>query len=75
MALFLSVELGDQVRIGNSTIAFEQKTGRRIRLRIESTEDVAHEKAGDRTDPVAELATERPSPRLTRPIQTNTTPR
>lgn len=69
MALFLSVELGDHVRIGNSTIAFEQKTGRRIRLRIESAEDVTHEKAGDKAEPAPA------SPRLTRPMQATTTPR
>jgi len=47
MALFLSVELGDTVKIGSSTIAFEKKSGRMVRLKINSAEDVEHVKSGE----------------------------
>lgn len=56
MALFLSVELGDQIRIGSSLITIEQKTGRRIRLRIDSREDVDHKQGGDVASPRAAAA-------------------
>ena len=62
MALFLEVEPGDTVRIGDSVIRVENKTGRRTRIRIDGSSDVDHQKAG---------AKERPPVVLTRPhIQT-----
>lgn len=74
MALFLSVELGDQIRIGESLITIEQKTGRRIRLRIDSREDVDHKQGGDAAPARAPSSAESkpavaqsPTHRLTRP--------
>jgi hypothetical protein len=47
MALFLELEPGDQVRIGKTTVVrMERKSGQRARLRIQSTDDVDHVKAG-----------------------------
>lgn len=43
MALSLSVEPGDRIRIGDSVITIEQKSGRKIRVRIESREDISHD--------------------------------
>lgn len=42
MALFLSVEPGDSVRIGDSVISFEKKSGRQVRVRIDSKLDIEH---------------------------------
>lgn len=46
MAVFLDVPVGDSVRIGNSTVTVEEKSGRRARLRIDTREDVSLERAG-----------------------------
>lgn len=61
MSLFLTVELGDDLKIGNSLISFEEKSGRRVRMKIDSQEDVEHIKRAD--EPVKE----KPIPSLTRP--------
>lgn len=48
MALFLEVEIGDAVRIGDGTVVrLEAKSGKRARLRIESRDDVNHIRGGD----------------------------
>lgn len=44
MALNLDLSPGDVVLIGNSRLTVEEKTGRRTRVRIESNEDVRHQK-------------------------------
>lgn len=46
MALFLNVLPGESLTIGRTRITLEDKAGRRARLRIESPDDVHHEKAG-----------------------------
>lgn len=43
MALRVDVEVGQAIKIGNSTVTIEDKNGRRARLRIESDEDVTVE--------------------------------
>lgn len=45
MPLYLDVQPGESVRIGESTIAVEQKSGKRTRLRIDSPDRVEHVKA------------------------------
>lgn len=48
MALFLELEPGDAVRIGpGTTLQLVAKSGKRTRLRIESTEDVQQIRAGE----------------------------
>lgn len=47
MALHLDVEPGDTIRIGNTLVRMERKNGRRARLSIDSSEDIAQYKAGD----------------------------
>lgn len=49
MALFLEVEPGDEVRIGESRVRIERKGGQRVRLRIQSEDDVEHVKPSDTT--------------------------
>jgi hypothetical protein len=74
MAVFLDVPVGDSVRIGNSTITVEEKSGRRARLRIDTREDVSLERAGAmrRVEPAPPSAQPAPSaptpPVLTRPV-------
>lgn len=49
MALRIDVEIGQTVKIGNNvTIVLEQKSGRRARLRIDSTEPVTISEAVDK---------------------------
>jgi len=60
MPLFLTVELGDELKIGRSLISFEEKSGRRVRMKIDSQEDVEHVKRADEPK-------EKPTPALTRP--------
>ena len=60
MPLFLTVELGDELKIGRSLISFEEKSGRRVRMKIDSQEDVEHVKRADEPK-------EKPIPALTRP--------
>lgn len=71
MALFLSVELGDSIRIGRNLVTIEVKSGRRVRLRIDSDDDIEHLRPGE------EPASPDPDPpgppgpeRLTRPSLT-----
>lgn len=48
MALFLELEAGDVVNIGpHTTVRMEAKSGKRTRLRIESTEDVKQVRSGE----------------------------
>lgn len=61
MALFLDIEPGDTVRIGQSSIVLEAKSGRRARLRIDSTEDVTHSKGGSEST-LARSAPTEPAP-------------
>lgn len=50
MALFLDLDNGDAVRIGEGTVVrLEAKSGKRARLRIESSEDVEHVKGAEPT--------------------------
>lgn len=59
MAVFLDFDQGDTLLIGAGTkVVFERKSGRRTRVRIESTQDVERIEAGD---PVP--ASARPAPR------------
>ncbi len=69
MAVFLDVPVGDSVRIGNSTITVEEKSGRRARLRIDTREDVSLERAGATSRPPSPApAAQAPVPPvLTRP--------
>lgn len=70
MALSIEVLPGERVRIGNTTITIEDKTGRRSRLRIESSEHVSLEKAGavpTRPPPSESPPTTSVAPKLTRP--------
>lgn len=62
MALYLSAELGDSVRIGTTMVTLENKSGRRVRLRIDSEEDIEHLRAGE--EPAEKPA--EPEPRLER---------
>lgn len=67
MALFLSVELGDSIRIGANLVTVEVKSGRRVRLRIDSDEDIEHLRPGE-TPSEPEPEPEPPRlERLTRP--------
>lgn len=45
MALYRDVKPGDELRIGNTKITVETKSGQRTRLRIDSPFDVEHVKA------------------------------
>lgn len=48
MAVYLDLAAGDTLLIGSNTrIRLERKSGGRARLRIESSQDVDHVKAGD----------------------------
>jgi hypothetical protein len=52
MALFLDLDTGDAVRVGDHTVVrLEAKSGKRARLRIESTADVEHVKGAEPTTP------------------------
>lgn len=63
MALFLDAEPGDEIRIGQSVVRIERKSGQKARLRIESTEDVHHTKPGDEPEqPAAPAFTRAPRP-------------
>lgn len=62
MPLFRDVQPGDVLRIGDTSITIEQKTGQRTRLRIDSPHDVEHVKAGAR-------------PAMTRPDMPEAAPR
>jgi hypothetical protein len=46
MALYLDLEQGESLRIGQSTVRIESKTGKRVRLRIDGPEDVRQVKPG-----------------------------
>lgn len=48
MTLYRDVQPGDTLRIGDTVIAIEQKSGQRTRMRIDSPLDVEHVKAGSR---------------------------
>lgn len=72
MAVWLDVPIGDSVRVGNSVITVEDKSGRRARLKIETREGVSLERAGaPRPAPAALPPAQPPSPggqfTLTRP--------
>lgn len=59
MALFLDLELGDALRIGDDTVVrLEAKSGKRARLRIESPADVKHLRGGEE----AKAGLTRPAP-------------
>lgn len=48
MAVYLDLAAGDTLLIGSTTrIRLERKSGGRARLRIESSQDVDHVKAGE----------------------------
>jgi hypothetical protein len=66
MALFLDVSPGDRVIIGGTIVTVEEKSGRRIRFRIDTHADVKHERAERRA------VGEEPLPRLTRPARRTT---
>ncbi|MGO4700283.1 hypothetical protein [Dyella sp. 2RAB6] len=58
MAVFLDFDQGDTLLIGAGTkVVFERKSGRRTRVRIESTQDVQRVAAGD---PVPDSARQAP---------------
>lgn len=48
MPLYRDVQPGDELRIGDTVISIEAKTGQRTRLRIDSAHEVQHRKAGAR---------------------------
>lgn len=48
MPLYRDVQPGDELRIGDTVISIEAKTGQRTRLRIDSVHEVQHRKAGAR---------------------------
>lgn len=48
MTLYRDVQPGDTLRIGDTVIAIEQKSGQRTRMRIDSPLEVEHLKAGAR---------------------------
>jgi hypothetical protein len=66
MALSLEVLPGDRIRIGTSIITVEEKSGRRSRLSIDSTDPVRHDRAGSKPA-TAPAPTPGGPPRLTRP--------
>lgn len=63
MAVFLDFDQGDTLLIGDGTrVVFQRKSGRRTRVRIESTQDVERIEAGD---PVPASARQAPRQRET----------
>lgn len=69
MGLFLELLPGEGVRIGDSTVKVEDKSGRKIRLRIESSEEIEHVKdaAALRRGPRTTASPAAPGPSLQRP--------
>ena len=61
MALFLDASPGDRIIIGGSVVTIEEKSGRRIRFRIDTHADVKHERSDKRAPG------EEPAAGLTRP--------
>lgn len=51
MALFLDVGTEDTLRIGDTLVTLEYKSGRRARLRIEGSAEVVLERSGKQAQP------------------------
>jgi hypothetical protein len=61
MALKLDLAPGDAVRIGNSIIKVEDKSGKRTRVSIDSDEDIQSYKAGSKVPNRQALSRDRSS--------------
>lgn len=65
MAAFFEVAAGDSLVIGKSIIKVERKSGQKVRLAVDSSEDIEHIKAGERASHGAD--SDEPAPYLRRP--------
>lgn len=72
MPLFRDVQPGDRLTIGDTVIEVESKTGQRTRLRIDSPQEVVHDKAGARPQFAAPPI---PTPRPSAPAEPTGAPR
>lgn len=66
MAVFMELAPGDVLRIGQSIVRLEYKTGARARLSVDSTEHIERIKAHDQRTPAPD-APAKPSP-TTEPV-------
>lgn len=64
MAAFFEVAVGDSLVIGKSIIKVERKGGQKVRLAVDSSEDIEHIKAGERA---THDTGDTPAPYLRRP--------
>lgn len=66
MAVYMDLQQGDTLLVGNSRIRLERKSGQRARLMIDSTEDIERVKAGEPV-PATRKAAPAAAPFLKRP--------
>ncbi|GEM_PF-7123746 len=67
MALKLDLAPGDAVRIGDSVIKLEEKSGKRARISIDSNEDIQAYKAGAKIPSSKALSRVYPTERSEKP--------